>query len=234
MTKAVAGGITLPAAVVEQLVDEELPGRFGGSPADWQLAERESRDGSYLEVRADPRLGPLDPTAIAASGPRCRRSDGGRRPGRVRVVGTGVHPAQRRSPETTRSGKTLAFQTLPAGRSRAALIEGRMAQVATASRNAAVPASAGAASRCAAPGISTTNVMGGPVSDPANGNVSKRPRTDAVDDQRVVLEAQADVVRPGVALALMVSHRAAQPSEPAGHGDESRVVDSPGVDPHAS
>lgn len=51
-----------------ELVDELLPGRFGGQPGDYQLLEEEAPSGALsLRVLASPRLGALDADAVAAS-----------------------------------------------------------------------------------------------------------------------------------------------------------------------
>lgn len=117
MSKAVTGGVTVPAGVVDQLVDEVLPAHFGGGPGDWQLAEAETTGagggGSHLEVRVDPRLGLLDAGEVARVVlATLERTETGvlassvwSAPGFIRVV--------RRSPEAARSGKTLPFETLP-------------------------------------------------------------------------------------------------------------------------
>jgi hypothetical protein len=47
------------------LVEELLPGRFGGQPADYQLVEAEDADGfTRLTVLVHPRLGPVDDRAV--------------------------------------------------------------------------------------------------------------------------------------------------------------------------
>jgi hypothetical protein len=63
--KLTIGGMCLADADLGRLVDEILPGRFGGGPGDWQLVEAEADDGSpRLSVVASPRLGPLAPEAV--------------------------------------------------------------------------------------------------------------------------------------------------------------------------
>lgn len=116
MSKAVTGGVTLPGPVVEVLTDVVLPARFGGGSADWQLAEQEDAHGAYLEVRADPRLGPLDQTSVAAAIiAEIRATEAGvlaasvwARPGFIRL--------SRRPPVAAPSGKTLAFELLASAR----------------------------------------------------------------------------------------------------------------------
>ena len=112
MSKAVAGGITMPPSAVDTLVEQVLPSCFGGNPADWQLAEGADRRTSYLEIRADPRLGPLDEGQVVRTAlDALRVTEAGvlagsvwSEPGFIRVV--------RRSPAPARSGKTLGFEPL--------------------------------------------------------------------------------------------------------------------------
>ncbi len=50
------------------LVEDQLPARFGGSPADYQLLEQEDEDGqTRLTVLVHPRLGDIDEAAVLAS-----------------------------------------------------------------------------------------------------------------------------------------------------------------------
>ena len=47
------------------LIEEELPARFGGHPTDYQLLEEEDAEGfTRLTVLLDPRLGPVDESAV--------------------------------------------------------------------------------------------------------------------------------------------------------------------------
>ncbi len=58
--KLTAGGVTFDDAEITRLLEETLPGRFGGSPTDYQLVEEESRRGdSVLVLRVHPRVGPV-------------------------------------------------------------------------------------------------------------------------------------------------------------------------------
>ncbi len=63
--KLTAGGMTFLDVDVVRVLEEELPSRFGGDPADYQLVDQESRDGApALALRVHPRLGSLDEAAI--------------------------------------------------------------------------------------------------------------------------------------------------------------------------
>lgn len=115
MSKAVTGGVTLPASAVDELVDVVLPARFGGGPGDWQLAEGEDAGASYLEIRADQRLGTLDESdVVRVTLDALRATEAGvlaaavwSEPGFIRL--------NRRGPAPARSGKTLSFETLRPG-----------------------------------------------------------------------------------------------------------------------
>jgi hypothetical protein len=50
---------------VAAVLETELPARFGGGPADYQLLETEREGaGSGLVLRVHPRVGPLDEAAV--------------------------------------------------------------------------------------------------------------------------------------------------------------------------
>jgi hypothetical protein len=64
-TKLNSEGMTFTGVDVLDLVERVLPGRFGGAPSDWQLAE-EVEDGlTRVVVVASPRLGPVDEPGVA-------------------------------------------------------------------------------------------------------------------------------------------------------------------------
>ncbi|MDX2169889.1 MAG: hypothetical protein SF182_22650 [Deltaproteobacteria bacterium] len=64
--KLTGAGMTLLDADVVRILDAVLPARFGGSGADYQLAEEEAEDGApRLRLIVHPRLGPLDAGAVA-------------------------------------------------------------------------------------------------------------------------------------------------------------------------
>jgi hypothetical protein len=67
MTKVTAEGMTVPAEILERLVESVLPRKLGGTPADYQFVYRgEGRDAG-LVLRIDPRLGAIDGAAVAAA-----------------------------------------------------------------------------------------------------------------------------------------------------------------------
>lgn len=58
--KLTAGGVTFQDAEVVRLLEEVLPGRFGGRPTDYQLVEDEDSHGDPgLVIRVHPRVGPV-------------------------------------------------------------------------------------------------------------------------------------------------------------------------------
>jgi len=63
--KLTAGGMTFIDTDVVRVLEEILPGRFGGSPVDYQLIEEEAADGRpQLSLLVHPRVGPLDARAV--------------------------------------------------------------------------------------------------------------------------------------------------------------------------
>jgi hypothetical protein len=63
--KLTAGGMTFLDVDVAAVLETDLPARFGGGPADYQLLETERADGGpALVLRVHPRVGPLDEGAV--------------------------------------------------------------------------------------------------------------------------------------------------------------------------
>lgn len=63
--KLTAGGMTFVDTDVVRVLEQVLPGCFGGSPVDYQLIEEEAEDGRpQLSLLVHPRVGPLDPRAV--------------------------------------------------------------------------------------------------------------------------------------------------------------------------
>jgi hypothetical protein len=101
--------MTFTMAFALRLVEEVLPGRFGGAPSDYQLVENRSGDLTRVELLASPRLGPLDEVAVGEATYAALGEDGEgpalmtrlwRDAGVVRVV--------RGEPHATARGKVLA------------------------------------------------------------------------------------------------------------------------------
>lgn len=65
--KLTAGGITFLDVDVIRVLEEVLPARFGGRPADWQLVERQDGERARPEVAlvVDPSVGALDVDVVA-------------------------------------------------------------------------------------------------------------------------------------------------------------------------
>lgn len=58
--KLTSEGVSFLGTELLRLVEEVLPGAFGGSPTDYQLVEAEEQGTTRILVVASPRLGPLD------------------------------------------------------------------------------------------------------------------------------------------------------------------------------
>jgi hypothetical protein len=64
--KLTAGGMTFLDVDVVRVLEETLPARFGGGPADYQLIEEHDAEGaSRLRLLVHPTVGPLDAEAVA-------------------------------------------------------------------------------------------------------------------------------------------------------------------------
>jgi hypothetical protein len=115
--KLTAGGMTFLDRDVIRVLEEVLPGRFGGGANDYQLVEREDERGApHLDLLVAPALGPLDEDEIRRAFLQAI-GDGAaaqvmslewRDAGRVRV--------QRRPPQVTSHGKI--FHVVPSAQDR--------------------------------------------------------------------------------------------------------------------
>lgn len=64
--KLTAGGMTFLDADIIRVLEEMLPARFGGGPADYQLVEEERHDGRpQLRLLVRPSVGPVDERQVA-------------------------------------------------------------------------------------------------------------------------------------------------------------------------
>ncbi len=97
------------------LLEEGLPGRFGGAPTDYQLVEEEAADGPpRLLLLVHPRVGPLDPGAVAeAFLTAISRGSGVERVMGLAWRSAGLLQVERRPPLTTSSGKILHLHQVP-------------------------------------------------------------------------------------------------------------------------
>jgi hypothetical protein len=108
--KLTSEGMHFVGADLIALVDEVLPGRFGGSPTDYQFVEEEHDGLPSVALVVSKRVGPLSPgevqttvlNALASRDAACRMMAGLWRDGNtLRVV--------RREPHSTHAGKILAL-----------------------------------------------------------------------------------------------------------------------------
>ena len=121
--KLTGEGVTFARSNLEQVLDEVLPRRFGGTGLDYQLAEEEASDGTTrLVLRVSPVIGALDEELLRSAlleavseGSLADRYQAGlwRAAGTVQI--------RREAPVHTRLGKVLPFQlrgkTMREGRS---------------------------------------------------------------------------------------------------------------------
>ena len=112
--KLTGEGVTFARSNLEQILDEVLPARFGGSGLDYQVAEEEAENGATrLVLRISPSVGALDSEAVRAAlldelgrdGASSRYHAGIWRSARTIEV-------RREPPLATRAGKVLPFQLL--------------------------------------------------------------------------------------------------------------------------
>jgi hypothetical protein len=55
--KLTGQGVTLLGGDLLNILERSLPARFGGTPADYQLVERDGQSGVIVELRVNPRVG---------------------------------------------------------------------------------------------------------------------------------------------------------------------------------
>jgi hypothetical protein len=107
--KLTGAGMTFMDTDIIRVLEEILPGRFGGAPTDYQMLEEEGENGEpILRLLIRPELGPLDEAAVKEA--FLDSLSGGS--GAERVMGmtwreAGILKIERRSPVTTTSGKIL-------------------------------------------------------------------------------------------------------------------------------
>jgi len=108
--KLTAGGITFLDVDVVRVLEEVMPARFGGRPADWQLVEALDRDRARPEVVlvVDPSVGTLDPDVVAdAFLDAIGGGTGGERLMELQWREARMLRVVRESPRRTGSGKVL-------------------------------------------------------------------------------------------------------------------------------
>jgi hypothetical protein len=113
--KLTAGGMTFLDTNVMRVLDEVLPGRFGGGPGDYQLLEEEGDDGApRVRLLVHPAIGPLNADAVVDTFLTAL----GDRPGAERAMELHWRAAkllhvERRPPLSTVTGKILHLQRSP-------------------------------------------------------------------------------------------------------------------------
>jgi hypothetical protein len=111
--KLTAAGMTFADVHLVRVLEEILPARFGGGPADYQLVEEEAEGGRpRLSLLVHPGVGPLDPVAVRETF-LATVSQGS---GVERVMGLAWREAallriERRAPERTSAGKILHLRS---------------------------------------------------------------------------------------------------------------------------
>ena len=115
--KVTAAGMNFPDAELIRVLDEVLPGRFGGKATDYQLVEHETRQGEpRLQLLVHPSVGPVDLDAVAETFLEAIS----RGSGVERVMGLAWRHAEvlrveRRAPLATATGKILHLHRTFAG-----------------------------------------------------------------------------------------------------------------------
>jgi hypothetical protein len=98
-------GMRLSSPAVARVLDETLPGRFGGGPGDYQLVEDEASDGRRLRLLVHPGVGPVDPHAVAEAFVWALDAR----------LATGLVTVERHVPLATTFGKTLHVHRIQRG-----------------------------------------------------------------------------------------------------------------------
>jgi hypothetical protein len=107
--KLTASGMTFFDTEVIPILERELPVRFGGGPADYQLVESPGPDGTArLSLLIHPRVGPLDPDEVADAFLKLIGSgSASKRVMELQWRLSGLLRVERRPPLPTGSGKIL-------------------------------------------------------------------------------------------------------------------------------
>ena len=113
MTKITAEGMTVPAEVLERLVDSVLPSTFGGGPADYQFVQEGTSGESRLLLRIDPRVGAIDDAEVQALMERELRATPASLLASELWSQTQTFRPVRIPPEPTASGKVLPVSVAP-------------------------------------------------------------------------------------------------------------------------
>jgi hypothetical protein len=111
--KLTSEGMNFVGTELLALVEEILPGRFGGGPADYQLVEQEVDGLPKVSVVVSPRIGPVDDTAVASTVLEALGSGPGYRDMMARLWRDGdTLRVERREPHQTGQAKILPLHVL--------------------------------------------------------------------------------------------------------------------------
>jgi hypothetical protein len=110
--KLTAGGMTFLDTNVMRVLDEVLPGRFGGGPTDYQLLEEEGEDGApSVRLLVHPAIGPLNADAVVdAFLSALGHGSGAERAMELQWRAAKLLHVERRPPLATTTGKILHLQ----------------------------------------------------------------------------------------------------------------------------
>lgn len=113
--KLTGEGMTFTMAFALRLVEEVLPGRFGGAPTDYQLVEDRSGALTQVDILAAPRVGPLDAAVVSDAAYAALGEGGGGAALMTRLWrDAGALGVVRREPHATPRGKILPVHVIRA------------------------------------------------------------------------------------------------------------------------
>jgi len=112
--KLTSEGMTFAGSALLELIDKVLPARFGGHPTDYQLVEHEVGGLPKVELVVSPRVGKIDPDAVAETvlGVLGSHHVAWRMAADQWRASETLHVV-RREPHLTRGAKILPFHVLP-------------------------------------------------------------------------------------------------------------------------
>jgi hypothetical protein len=115
--KVTGQGMTLHGADIAAILEQALPGRFGGGPGDYQIVERDLGTQTMVELRVSPRAVAADAdldAMLAFFLDQMRQYYGGTVAARI-WQHAGAIQVVRQEPETTYTGKVLPLALLGSG-----------------------------------------------------------------------------------------------------------------------
>ncbi len=116
--KLTGAGVTFLAGDIIHVLETVLPGRFGGTPIDYQLCEDEDADGHpVLSLLVNPALGPLDEGAVLRAFLDALAAESATHRVMERMLQqSGSLRVERRPPVSSQAGKILHLHLSRAGR----------------------------------------------------------------------------------------------------------------------